>query len=210
MMFGEVMSMSARSEEIGKRIKAARKEKKLSQTELANILGKTLRSVQKYESGEIEPSIALLNTIANVLSVSPAALIGYQSQSIRLDSLSDVFHVLNELNKKAGLHFEIEVKRPPQYEGWSCSMRFNGKQTDAPYNEDICLFLERYADACEDLANYQTDQAYFDQWMETELAYYANTHLEDRPVETLTTEERIRRRNELDRQRMEQQQADEQ
>ena len=202
--------MSSRSEEIGKRIKAARKRKKLSQTELANRLGKTLRSVQKYESGEIEPSIALLNTIASELSVSPAELIGYEAQSIRLDSLSDVFHVLSELDRKAGINFDIEIKRPPRYEGWSCALCFDGKQTDAPYNEDICLFLERYAEAREDLADYVTDRAYFDHWLETELAYYANTHLEDRPVETLTTEERIRRRNELDRQRMEQKQADEQ
>ena len=202
--------MSTRAEEIGLRIKAARKEKKLSQTELANMLGKTLRSVQKYESGEIEPSIALLNTIANVLSVSSAELIGYQSKRIHLESLSDVFHVLNELNRKAGIRFDIEVKRPPQHEGWSCSLRFDGKAADAPLNEDICLFLERYTEARDDLAAYATDQASFDHWMETELAYYAHMHLEDRPVEELNTEERLHRRNELESQRMEQKQADEQ
>ena len=200
--------MSTRAEQIGQRIKAARKEKKLSQTALANLLGKTLRSVQKYESGEIEPSIALLNTIAKVLEVSPADLIGYPAQRIQLEYLSDVFHVLNELNKKAGIHFDIEVKQPPQHEEWSCSLRFDGKQTDAPINEDICLFLERYASVREELATYEVDQAYFDHWMETELAYYANRHLEDKPVEEISTEERLRRRNELYRQRMEEKQSD--
>ena len=42
------------SVEIGKRIKEARKAAKMSQTELANAIGKTLRSVQKYESGQVQ------------------------------------------------------------------------------------------------------------------------------------------------------------
>ena len=85
---------------------------KLSQTELADMLSKTLRTVQKYESGEIEPSIATINSIAGALNVSPAELIGYQKQELRLDTLSDVLFVLNELNKKAGLRFDIDVRRP--------------------------------------------------------------------------------------------------
>ena len=61
--------------DIGNRIKEARKAQHLSQTELANRLGKTMRTVQKYESGEIEPSIGVLNEIANILNISPAELI---------------------------------------------------------------------------------------------------------------------------------------
>ena len=105
--------MNNRSD-IGNRIKQARKAQHLSQTELANRLGKTMRTVQKYESGEIEPSIGILNEIANILNISPAELIGYQKKNITLDTLSDVLYVLNELNKKAGLHFNIDVNRPPK------------------------------------------------------------------------------------------------
>ena len=50
--------MHSNPAEIGERIKAARKAAHLSQTELAQRLDKTMRTVQKYESGEIEPSIA--------------------------------------------------------------------------------------------------------------------------------------------------------
>ena len=71
--------------DIGNRIKEARKAQHLSQTELANRLGKTMRTVQKYESGEIEPSIGVLNEIANILNISPAELIGYQKKNITLD-----------------------------------------------------------------------------------------------------------------------------
>lgn len=66
--------------DIGNRIKEARKAQHLSQTELANRLGKTMRTVQKYESGEIEPSIGVLNEIANILNISPAELIGYREE----------------------------------------------------------------------------------------------------------------------------------
>ena len=51
--------------ELGMRIRAARKAAHLSQTELAEILGKTMRTIQKYESGEIEPSIAIINEIVD-------------------------------------------------------------------------------------------------------------------------------------------------
>ena len=60
--------MNKNPAEIGERIKAARKAAGLSQTELANRLSKTLRTVQKYESGEIEPSIAIINAMAKELT----------------------------------------------------------------------------------------------------------------------------------------------
>ena len=115
--------MSSNPAGIGERIKVARKAAGLSQTELAKRLDKTMRTVQKYESGEIEPSIAMVNAIAKVLDVSPADLIGYQKPEIQLDSLSDVIAVLYQLNKKAGLRFEIDVKRPPEHDEWSCSLK---------------------------------------------------------------------------------------
>ena len=195
--------MNSNPAEIGLRIKEARKAAKLSQTELADMLGKTLRTVQKYESGEIEPSIATINSIAGALNVSPAELIGYQKQELRLDTLSDVLFVLNELNKKTGLRFDIDVRRPPHYDEWTCAVRFNGNDAAAPYNADLCLFMERYAAECEKLETYWTDQASFDAWFERELAYYANSRLTDKEVEVLSFRERIERRNELDRQMLE-------
>ena len=85
---GEVIQMNSNPAEIGKRLKTARKAAGLSQTELATRLNKTLRTIQKYESGEIEPSIAMINAIAKELNVSPADLIGYRRPGIELNSLS--------------------------------------------------------------------------------------------------------------------------
>ena len=56
---------------IGQRIKALRKRKGYNQQELADIIGKSLRTVQKYESGEIEVSIAVVNQLAEVLETTP-------------------------------------------------------------------------------------------------------------------------------------------
>lgn len=195
--------MSSNPAEIGERIKAARRAANLSQNELAKRLDKTMRTVQKYESGEIEPSIAMINAIAKVLDVSPADLIGYKKPDIQLDSLSDVIAVLYQLNKKAGLRFEIDVKRPPHHDEWTCSLKFNGHDHASEMNASLCLILENFRDEREKLETYWTDQAAFDLWIEKELAYYADAKLADREVEVLTTMERIQRRNELDRQMLE-------
>ena len=196
--------MNKNPAEIGERIKAARKAAGLSQTELANRLSKTLRTVQKYESGEIEPSIAIINAMAKELKVSPADLIGYQRPSIELNTISDVLTVLYQLNKKAGLRFEIDVKRPPHYDEWTCSLRFDGHNKDAEFNADLCLILEDFAHERQMVETYWSDPDSFDAWLERKLAYYSSANLVDREVEVLSNMERIQRRNELDRQMLEQ------
>lgn len=195
--------MNSKPTEIGERIKAARKKAGLNQTELATRLNKTLRTVQKYESGEIEPSIAMVNEIAKILEVSPADLIGYTKPAIEIETLSDVIAVLHQLSKKANLHFTIDVERPPHHDGWSCSLRFDGQEHTAPMNAGLCLFLEEYKNELEKLETYWTDQENLDLWVEKRLAYHATSMLEDKKEEPLTLEERIRRRNELDRQMLE-------
>ena len=196
--------MNSNPAEIGERIKAARKAAGLSQTELANRLNKTLRTVQKYESGEIEPSIAMINAMAKELNISPADLIGYQRPSIELNTISDVLTVLYQLNKKAGLRFEIDVKRPPHYDEWTCSLRFDGHSKDAEFNADLCLILEDFAHQRQMVETYWSDPDSFDAWLERKLAYYSSANLVDREVEVLSNMERIQRRNELDRLMLEQ------
>ncbi len=55
-----------RDSAIGERIKTLRKKRGYNQKELADLLGKSLRTVQKYESGEIEVSIAVINQLAKL------------------------------------------------------------------------------------------------------------------------------------------------
>ena len=78
--------------EIGRRIKTARKAAKMSQTELANRINKTLRTVQKYESGEIAPSIDMIEQIANKVGIA------FQIE----DDILDVVSTSEEIGKPAG------------------------------------------------------------------------------------------------------------
>lgn len=52
--------------EIGKTIKKYRQKRKLTQNELAELIGKTGSSVQKYESGVTEIPLSVLEKIAHV------------------------------------------------------------------------------------------------------------------------------------------------
>ena len=80
---------NVQNNQIGLRIRAARKEKGINQSELASLLGKSLRTIQKYESGEIEVSIAMINEISKVLGCESTFLIGYDSERKPLANLAE-------------------------------------------------------------------------------------------------------------------------
>lgn len=185
--------MSTNPSEIGERIKATRKAAKLSQTELAEKLGKTLRTVQKYESGEIEPSLATVNAIAKILNVSPSYLVGYHQPELKIENLSDVMSLFVKLDKKEEIRYEIDVKKPPNHDGWSCSIRFEGNNADAEANSSLCLFLEALRDQRLMLETYSSTQESFDAWLEKELTYHSDAKLTERETEEISNEERIRR-----------------
>lgn len=54
---------------VGFNIKKYRKQKKITQKELGNLLDKSLSTIQKYESGEIEVTLDILMKISNLLDV---------------------------------------------------------------------------------------------------------------------------------------------
>ena len=85
----------------------------------------------------------MIKQIAEVLGVLPFELIAYERQELRIKSLSDIFYILNELNHKTGIRFEIETKRPSKDGEWSCALKFDGNDPDNPYNVEMCQFLEQ-------------------------------------------------------------------
>ena len=60
---------------IGEKIKTLRKERKLTQKELAHKIGVTAPTVTKYENGQLEPNIEVLNKIATTFNISVSTLI---------------------------------------------------------------------------------------------------------------------------------------
>jgi len=179
---------------IGANIKEARKQKKLSQTELAEMLNKSLRTIQKYESGEIEPSIAMIHEIARCLNTTSTFLMGYSAESICPESMSDVCAFFYYLDKKTELKFDIDIKKPKDNGEWSASITFNGQDAAADYNSTLCLFLEQFQSYREKLETYWADQADYEDWMQKRLAYYAPMGLTDRPIEELDARTRLERR----------------
>lgn len=61
---------------IGEKITQLRKEKSLSQTELANIVGASREAISKYERGEAVPSVDVAARIADAFEVTIDFLIG--------------------------------------------------------------------------------------------------------------------------------------
>jgi putative transcriptional regulator len=57
-------------EELGARIRQVRKDKNITQVELANSIGKDQQSIQRLESGKINPTYYFLLEVAEGLGVS--------------------------------------------------------------------------------------------------------------------------------------------
>ncbi|BFO64209.1 helix-turn-helix domain-containing protein [Chryseobacterium sp. KCF3-3] len=62
--------------EIGNQIRIFREKKKLSQTELAMMIGKDRQYLYKIEKGKVTSSIFTISVIAYALDISLAELIG--------------------------------------------------------------------------------------------------------------------------------------
>ncbi|MBQ2085501.1 MAG: helix-turn-helix transcriptional regulator, partial [Oscillospiraceae bacterium] len=154
---------------IGLRIRTLRKRKGYNQETLAAIIGKSLRTVQKYESGEIEVSIAVANQLAEVLDTTPTFLMGYETEIAPVRSLADILNYLFHIEQVSGLSFSIDVKKPPRSKEWQCSITFDGKKADL--NTDLCLFLEEWEEQREDLRTFASTQAAYRKWKEQMLAY---------------------------------------
>ena len=74
----------------GERLLKARKERKISQEELAKRLGAHAPIIGRYERGEVKPSIEVAAKIAEILGVSLDYLTGLSEQLIDKDILDQV------------------------------------------------------------------------------------------------------------------------
>jgi transcriptional regulator with XRE-family HTH domain len=106
--------MEASSVNIGATIKKYRKENKLTQPNLARLIGKSDSTIQKYESGSAAPDIKTLNIIAAVLEVPITELLTLNevpliqeepkftdlSQISTEDLFTNLHNILEELKKR--------------------------------------------------------------------------------------------------------------
>lgn len=182
--------------QVGQRIKMLRKRKGMNQSELAAALDKSLRTVQKYETGEIEVSIAIVNHLAELLDSTPTYILGYETSNEPIRELADVLDFLFKLETAKELGFRIDVRRPPHYDQWECSITFDGKGKEQ-YNADMCLVLEQWRDEIDDVRSFAHSQKRYRKWKDQTLAYYSGSPLTCEEPEELDPDIRRQKRIEF-------------
>ena len=182
--------------QVGQRIKMLRKRKGMNQSELAAALDKSLRTVQKYETGEIEVSIAIVNHLAELLDSTPTYILGYETSNEPIRELADVLDFLFKLETAKELGFRIDVRRPPHYDQWECSITFDGKGKEQ-YNADMCLVLEQWRDEIDDVRSFAHSQKRYRKWKDQTLAYYSGSPLTCEEPEELDPDIRMQKRIEF-------------
>ena len=97
---------------IGDNIKRYRKNSKMTQTELANKLNKSLRTIQKYEANDIIPSAQIIKQIASVLNIETSLLSSKEDNNIYLDKeeLQVIYKLLCIVTSNFGDEKEINLK----------------------------------------------------------------------------------------------------
>ena len=76
---------------IGACIRLRRQHKKMSQSELAEKIHKSVRSIQQYESGKTCPSIPMINTLSEALDTTPGFLLGFtHEEECNLNTISNL------------------------------------------------------------------------------------------------------------------------
>ena len=83
-----IMTLEERKE-LGNRLKQARKEKGLSQEELANLIGLKVGTVSKYEQGDRTPGIGKLQLIANALECDTSRFVASGHEYVRMTQTTD-------------------------------------------------------------------------------------------------------------------------
>lgn len=114
----------------GMRVKAARKERKMTQVQLADAIGKKEATIRKYENGSIEAPWKVIEDIATALDVSPFDL------TVNVEQLRSDVKLQEEIQKafgKDGLQILNDFD----------SLNDTGKQKALTYVGDLTE-IERY------------------------------------------------------------------
>ena len=168
------LTMSS-SEEIGKAIQKQRRAQKITQKEFAQRLGKSERTIQKYESGEILLKIDVLKQIANELNVPWQELLFAKDTNTPKDNttaeypayefhtMSDVINALFAITELTDFSFELTNTKPPENPEWTAGIKVNGKG-NGKYDADFCLFMENWKAKKNMLQTGKISKEKFDSW----------------------------------------------
>ena len=177
-------------QEIGKNIQKHRRSQKITQKEFAKRLGKSERTIQKYESGEIIMKMDVVKEVANELNIPfqellyPAGIDNAAKESIKqstsyeFHTMSDVINALFAITELTDFSFELTNTKPPENPEWTAGIKVNGKG-NGKYDADFCLFMENWITKKNMLQTGKLSKEKFDSWKSDMLAYYKDSRLDN-------------------------------
>ena len=93
---------------IADRIRYYRKQRGLTQTELAELAGVHPVSIRKYETNKMRPQAAQMERVAHALQVNCSAIRGVRSEIVHLDTEGNLMGLLMEWHKSGIMRIEGE------------------------------------------------------------------------------------------------------
>ncbi len=178
------------ADEIGNAIKKRRRQLKITQKEFAERLGKSERTIQKYESGEITMKIDLIKLVADELEIPWQELLEAKTDEIgiissenefpacRFHTLSDVINALFTITEIKDITFQLTCAKPPESPDWTSALMVDGKGSGT-YNADFCLFMENWMNKLAALQSGSINQEQFETWKRETLEYYSDSYFSD-------------------------------
>ena len=163
---------------------------KITQKEFAEKLGKSERTIQKYESGEITMKIDLIKLVADELEIPWQELLEAKTDEIgivssenefpacRFHTLSDVINALFTITEIKDIAFQLTCAKPPESPDWTSALMVDGKGSGT-YNADFCLFMENWMDKLAALQSGSINQEQFETWKRETLEYYSDSYFSD-------------------------------
>lgn len=177
------------SKEIGENIQKLRKARKITQEQFAKQLNKGVRTIQKYESGEIQVPTDVLAQMGDIFEmpwiqiIKPnIVFIDIKEDEIwrskyHFDNLGDVINALFTIEAGKNFTTSISVNKPPEDENWSASFSVDGKGS-SKYDADFCLFMENWMTRLASLKAGTLSPASYREWQSKTIAYYESSKLE--------------------------------
>ena len=139
---------------IGEKIKYFRKQRGITQAQLAELSGIHPVSIRKYETNKMQPQTAQIERIASALGVNAGAIDGMNAANIRLDSQGDLMGLLIAWHKSGILRIEGQRDETKKIIESSAHFSVNpilspfirltwseGKNKKVIHTDDLCLEL---------------------------------------------------------------------
>lgn len=166
--------------QIGEVIRKYRKEKDMTQEEMAQALGVTAPAVNKWENGNSLPDIMLLAPIARLLDITPDTLLGFQEtlteeeisrlqteldERLQRDSYEETFQWAREVLQKYPNCEKLFLNMAAVLEGWRL---MKGIPDGEGYEAEIAGYYTRALGSTDEDVRYRAADSLFSFYLRKE------------------------------------------